>query len=144
MKLLVVFSAITLLFGCASPETSKQRQAEDDQARNYLADSKANTVVSCRNRQLCDKAFMLTKVYVQEKSDMKIQHSDETMIATFNPISYKSVGISALKIPGSGESATIELKVFCKVMESSEFWDCAYKVGRINFDFKPYVESKLR
>lgn len=146
MKFLVLmlgYLIVANFSGCASPEEIKVRQAEENQMRTRLVESKANAVVVCMDKKSCDKAFSLAKVYVQENADMKIQQSDETIVSTFNPLKSGYIGLSATKIPGSGETASIELVATCKDMNIA-FKYCAPPMAKIYENFKPFIESRLK
>ena len=91
------------------------------------------------------KAFRLAKIYVQDNADMKVQFSDDTTISTYNPIKYAYVGLRATRIPGSGDSSTIELVAFCKGMEDRGYFFslCAQRIAPIYEGFKSYIETRL-
>lgn len=92
-KLIVIACAVTSLLGCVSQEQLASERAETAQAQNDLDSARTNATVSCNNKQSCEKAFSLAKIYVQENSDMKIQLSDDTMVSTYNPTQYGYNGV---------------------------------------------------
>lgn len=145
MKKLAIVGVLTFaISGCVSQQQIAQRQAEMSALQSRLSAARANSTVTCANKQICEKAFALTKVYVQQNADMKIQHSDDTIISTFNPTQYAYIALQATKMPGSGDTATIQLTASCKGMESSFFPECASRITPIYDGFKPFVESKLK
>lgn len=105
----------------------------------------ANATLTCSNRSSCEKAFSLAKIYVQENADMKIQLSDDTMVSTYNPTEYGYVALRATKIPGAGESSTVQLVASCKGMDVQGYFFamCARRIAPIYRGFKPYIEPKL-
>jgi hypothetical protein len=141
-KLIVIACAVTSLVGCVSQEQLARERAETAQAQNDLDSARTNATVSCNNKQSCEKAFSLAKIYVQENADMKIQLSDDTMVSTYNPTQYGYVALRATKIPGAGDSSTIQLVASCNGMDVF-FNECARRIAPIYRSFKPYIESKL-
>ena len=141
----LVLAATAFLTGCASQEQVANKQMQFAQAQNDLHMARVDSPVKCADRKSCDKAFSLAKVFVQQHSDMKIQISDDAMVSTFNPTQYTMVGLSALKVPGSGDSSKIQLTVSCKGMESvgAFYTECAQRSANLYRNFKSYVESRL-
>ena len=162
-EILKVITATLLVFlsACASPPPdqksilhkaearieAKQKEEELIRERSLLYQqldlAKTMAVVSCSTKSVCDKAFSLTKIFIQQNSDMKIQLLDDTLVESFNPVDAGKVSLGALKIPGTGESAHIELKVNCKDYETADATYCLRKMRSVYIDFKPFVESAL-
>ena len=142
-KILIIALTVTSLVGCVSQETIALRQNAINEAQNELSKARENATITCINKRSCEKAFSLAKIYVQENADMKIQFSDDTIVSTYNPIKYGYVGLRASKIPGTGDSSTIELVASCVGMEN-QFTDCARRVAPIYKGFRPFIESKLK
>ena len=69
--------------------------------------------VKCSNKKQCDKLWSLTQVYINNKSQTKIQLANDSLIETYNPIQEGDYGLDATKTPGSGESAIIQLSFKC-------------------------------
>lgn len=145
-KAAIIFSA-TFLFGCVSQEQLARNQQEINQAKNALDAARLNSSIECKSKPICEKAFSLAKIYVQQNADMKIQFSDETMITTYNPTKYGLVGVSASKILGAGDSATIQLAAICKGMQYYQdnpfYVRCTLRLADIYRGFKPFIESRL-
>lgn len=132
MKMLMIF--VVLLTGCVSP----QMKEESRQAEAAYKESLNHTSITCPDKASCDKAYQLTKIYINENSDMKVQQSDDTTISTYNPIDWNDVGMSATKTPDKGETSVITIAVNCLTPI------CFRKAAKINNGFKPYVESRLK
>lgn len=142
--LLIVISVIAL-FGCVSADQRAAKIADNERANRELRESYQNSRVSCANKAQCDKMFSLTKVFVQEFADMRVQMSDDTLISTYGSIDYGKIAMRGTKTPGAGDSATIDLIVTCKGMSTdNEYLSsmCKNRVTLINNLFKNYVETK--
>lgn len=145
MKIVLVASIIVLaLTGCVSQQELARRQAATNDLQNRLSAAMQNTIVTCPDKRLCDKAFSLAKVYVQEHSDMKLQFSDDTTVSTYNSIDYGYVALRATKTPEAGDSSSIRLVATCKGMDGLFFSDCAQRIVSIYDGFKPYIESRIK
>jgi hypothetical protein len=147
--------------GCTSKDTIArhhdhdqvlaQRQAEYDAVkhiRDRLRTSRANDTITCSNKVMCEQAFSLTKDYIEQVGDMKIQFSDDTRVSTYNSSSSNplNVSMSATKTPEIGETEKIKLVASCEYLNKGydpQFVVCATKVADIYDGFKVFVESKL-
>jgi len=136
--------AINGLTGCLSQQEIAQRNAESSAISERLNASYAFRTVDCKNKMACDKAFNLTKIYIQEHSDMKVQFADDTIISTYGPIEYGYLGFAATKTPEAGETAKIKLSISCKGFESFNFTACAKRMAPIYENYKGYIEGKLK
>ena len=148
MKKLAIATAVIFLVGCATSIESSYWDISI--VESTLNSAKANAVIICNSKQECDKAFSLTKVYVQENADMKIEVSNDTMVATYEPFLFVDVGLTATKTPGTGDSAKIELVASCpslrdadSIMFSRYYRTCARRVATIYRGFNLFVSSKL-
>jgi hypothetical protein len=162
---LIKFSALAatlILIGCVDAERIHQEylaeNAEMPAVKESLIVAQKNAVFDCSNKRDCDKAFLLTKSYVQTNTDYKIQFSDDTMIATYNGVfnhSYRCdnqtcsmVSLKATKTLGAGDTATIDLIASCPGLQETydgrTFNQCARKLITIYDGFKPYIETKLK
>lgn len=97
---------------------------------------------------MCDKAFSLTKDYIQQIGDMKIQFSDDKTVSTYSSTSSNplDVSMSATKTPDIGDTENIKLVASCGHQNKGYgplFVVCATKVADIYDGFKLFVESKL-
>lgn len=143
-----MIALLGLLTGCLSQAQLAQRDAQSRAENSALQASFKNTTVRCETKTLCDKAFSLTKIFIERYADMRIQMSDDTLVSTYGPISYGKVAMKATKTPGVGESAAITLAVVCKGLDITGPQDmissmCKQRVAAINDAFKPYVEASL-
>jgi hypothetical protein len=134
-----------LISGCAAQQQATQlRNAEEQILRKELQVAMANATVECNTKESCDKAFSLTKVYVQQNSGMRVQISDDTMVSSFNSNQGGRVGLSAVKVPGAGQTASIKLSATCQGMDYQyAFMICGEQLKRIFQGFKPFVESRI-
>lgn len=148
MKIAIILFSLLVLSGCVNQAQIAERSHQNDMMNLKLNSSLANTLVSCDTQKMCDKAFSLAKIFIQENADMKIQTSDDTIVSTFGPIKYGMIAMSATKTPGAGDSAEIKLNVTCKGLSYPVFDSistlCKQRVKDINNQFRPYIESKLK
>lgn len=147
MKAVAAASILILsLAGCVSQQELARRQSEINELQSRLSAARQNTSVTCPNKQACDKAFSLAKVYVQENADMKLQFSDDTSVSTYNPIDYAYVALGATKTPEAGDSSSIRLVASCKGMDDGGYFFslCANRIVPIYNGFKPYIESRIK
>lgn len=151
-EILIALTVALTLAGCVSQQELAQRQAQRQAEINHLlsrlSEAEQNTTVSCPNKQLCDKTFSLTKIYIQENADMKLQFSDDTTVSTYNPFDYAKVALRATRIPESGDSSSIKLVASCKGMDPNiseyMFTLCVNRVVPIYNGFKPFIESRIK
>lgn len=152
---------LILISGCTSKDTIArhheheqilaQRQAEYNaikHVKDRLRTSRVNDTITCSNKVICDKAFSLTKDYIQQIGNMKIQFSDDTTVSTYksSPSNPLDVSMSATKTPDIGETEKIKLVASCEYQNKEYdplFVVCATKVADIYDGFKLFVEPKL-
>lgn len=147
MKYVVLVALVSILGGCATTEERSAQDSRNQAANADLRASYVNSRIKCNTKPTCDKAFNLTKVFIQDHSDMRIQISDDTIVSTYGPISLGNVGMRATKTPEAGEGATIDLIITCKGMSTDNSSNlslaCKRRVTALNNYFKPFVEKKL-
>lgn len=132
---------LLVITGCVSQEQLAHRRTLE----SNLSQAHSNALVTCTSKPTCDKAFSLAKVYVQTMASMKVQFSDDTTISTYNANDWDRIALSAMKVPGAGDSATIQLSVSCyKMAYTYEFEKCARRMISIYNGFKEFVESRLK
>ena len=146
MAILLAFCVIFILAGC----TSQGKMTRRDETRQAIEQAKQKATVTCATQAQCKKAFIFAEIFVSENSFMKIRHSDDRMILTFNPDYNGRIGLAVQKTPAVDESATISLIAVCKNMDRQTIWgtypyfdECAGKLMKVYNGFKPYIESRL-
>ena len=85
-----------------------------DDSKERLLEARESARFTCKDKLECEKAFSLTQIYISEKSTMKIQTANDTIIETFNPTESTAIGMKAVKMPLKGNTAQIILTVVCK------------------------------
>ena len=81
-------------------------------------DAEQDASVSCSNKARCDRLFSLTHTYISSGSSKKIKNATDNIIETYEPAEVGDIGMSAIKIPGTGDSAVVRLSVSCLVFGS--------------------------
>lgn len=135
---------VSVSSGCVSDQYRENLKRDLETLKitlNRLEESKQHSTYSCPNKPVCDKAFSLSKIYIQNNSDMKIQFSDDTIVSTYNPTRFGAIGMSATKTPGRGDSATIQLNVVCKSIVDI---DCLRRSTDAYAGFRNFVESRVK
>jgi len=141
----------------AATAKAKQEQekramaAKTEQQAKILADLTARLATSeqsaqflCHDKSQCEKAFILTQVYVSEHSDMKIQLATTAVIETYNPIEIGKVGIKATLMPQKGPGATILLVAACRSNDSFlTRKQCLEERIAVQENFVPFLKSSM-
>ncbi|MDO9557613.1 MAG: hypothetical protein Q7J82_08565 [Coriobacteriia bacterium] len=91
-------------------EDSKAKRAERI-ARVKAAAAKAR--LTCDDALQCSKMFALTQIFINQRSTMKVQTANDTIIETYGPTNAFAIGMKAIKYPSRGTSADIVLSVAC-------------------------------
>ena len=153
--------------GCASPQkTTKQEEiTKQDEitkhdeikkqektftiAKQNLSSSLRNSKVTCNDKPTCEKAFSLTKIYIQNNSNMPFQYSDESLIYTYTPIKHGYIGITARRKPESDGRETVSITISCNGLyseldDSSLKPICINKIADIYNGYKPFIEERLK
>ncbi|QDL54027.1 hypothetical protein [Rhodoferax aquaticus] len=144
MKTLLAALALATLAGCGTPQSASTRAANLEARQDFemsALTAERDSILTCTSRDQCDKAFKLTKIYVQNNSGMKMQSSDDVSIRPFRVNEYATHSVGATMTPDKGNTSKIALDVTC--YEYWDFWSCASKKIDIYKGFKPFVESKL-
>lgn len=163
-RLIFLLIAIT---GCASPqqttkpsestkptESTKPGESTKQEkifiiAKQNLSLSLRNSKVSCNDKPACEKAFSLTRIYIQNNSNMPFQNSDESFIYTYTPVKYGHIGITARRKPESDGRETISITILCNGLyleldDSSLKPVCINKMADIYNGYKPFIEERLK
>ncbi len=151
--------------------TPEQIKASSDAGERYFEVKRNNTLVAtCWNKRACERMFGLTKVFINQHSDMGIQHSDSYTVATFTPVSDTTVdsilptnlgkvAMSAVRKPGNDDASTIVIAATCSGLEaeldvlnnadthiqSNPAFDhvCLDKLTAIYQGFNPFIASRM-
>lgn len=141
--MIVVVMSLSL-FGCMTIE-QKQKSFDDYTASvKVMKEAEGHRVYVCDDRNSCEKAFRLAKIYVQENSDMRVQHSDDSMISTYGPTRKHAIGLKATLTPDKGDKSIIRLSGECK-NDPAQYLDpfCPVYLARRYEGFRAFIESKM-
>jgi hypothetical protein len=124
-------------------QEKKQLEQETSQLQREIQ-SETDSFVNCKSAPKCQTVFSLTQLYINAKSDQKIQLATDTIIETYNPTSAGNVALKAIKIPGKLGSATIRLTATCETEDYAGYEQlCRKKKFDIYTGFRPYIEQML-
>lgn len=160
-RMLMAVVVLALAGGCVSKEQVAAQQAElsgrRERAQEVLKkidEAEEKAVVRCAGKASCDKAFSLAKVYVSENADMRVQISDDTMISTFGPIKTGRLGMRAVKVPDTGDSAKVELTVDCQGLDAIgksladpyyQVFELCSKLMVLHYEgFKEFIDARMK
>ncbi|MDX8385994.1 MAG: hypothetical protein R8M11_05715 [Gallionella sp.] len=181
LKNLILIAATLAMTACVThaptPEiintpSPEQIKASSDAGERYFKMKRSNTLVAtCWNKRACERMFGLTKVFINQYSDMGIQHSGSYTVATFTPVTYTpddsalpanlgKVAMSAVRKPGNDDASTIVIAATCSGLEaeldvlnnadrhiqSDPAFDhvCLDKLTAIYEAFTPYLDSRMK
>jgi hypothetical protein len=143
--------AALALTGCNT--MTPEQQAEHDQAvqrlENVLARARVAGTFSCPDTTTCDRAWLLTRNYVEANSDTRVREMDAAAIDTFTPPNTGMVGFFARRVPTAGGGMVITLDALCRNMYQSDgtpgpaYADCATKVMLPQTKFRGYLNANL-
>ena len=131
----------------------RQQQAEEERRRKEeerkvriveLLKAEDAAAVFCVDKVVCDKVFSLTQIYLNQNADMKIQVATDTIVETYNPAEDGKLGLKAIRIPGSGTSASIRLTATCKDEKGYYVEVCRLAKVQVYTGFRPFVERMLK
>jgi hypothetical protein len=143
----VTFSLLALA-GCASADKEAQKQRDFTHGENVLDTAQRNATVQCRDQAQCDKAWALTKNYVQQHSDTSLIDANDVAIDTDLPTRDGRVAYSATRVR-KGNGATITLYAQCRGMYGPEkaigsaYDDCLEKIGPTQNRFAEFLDQHL-
>jgi hypothetical protein len=120
----------------------KKEVEKATETANELAAAE-NSTVTCKGKEACRKAFALAQVYVQQRSDQKIQVATDTIIDTYNPTEGGNVGITVTKTPRSGATEIISITPNCKTEGAYYESVCRLKRTIIYRGFRPFIEKSM-
>jgi hypothetical protein len=104
-----------LLAGCASQSELAAENQQYRQTEGRMQGIREHAFVSCDGAGACEKAWLLTKNYVEKTSDMKVRVSDDALIETFEPSKTGYLGFKATRMPQKA-GMRITLEGSCKNM----------------------------
>ena len=135
-----------LLAGCvAQQQAAHARGAEAQVLEKQLAKAGHDAVFICKNKTVCDKAFALTKVYVQQSADMKIQVVDSTTVQTYTSNEPGRISLGAVRLPSADDSEIVRLTAGCKGLnDAGGFELCANQMTAIFEGFTPFVGDRMQ
>jgi outer membrane murein-binding lipoprotein Lpp len=138
--ILAITGAVVLMSGCASMEREMQAATDRETAiRIALIEAERDSSsVKCATKTECEKAFTRAKIFVHDRSSMRVQFADDTTITTYNPNDYGLIGLTVTRRPGEGDSATLTLKVSCYDIQYNLI-QCAPRMTKIYNDFPKAV-----
>lgn len=131
----------------------KQREAEEEKRRKQeelkkqvteLLEAEKSAVFFCPDKTVCDKAFSLTQIYLNQTADMKIQVATDTIVETYNPTEDGKLGLKAIRIPGKGDSAAIKLTATCKDEKGHYAEVCRLGKTSAYSGFRSFIEQMLK
>lgn len=130
----------------------ERREAELRQERLVknllvLKKSEEEAVFSCAKKNICEKAFALTEIFISTNSNMKIQVATSNTLETFTPTKTFDVGMKAQKIPKKGESSQIKLSAFCKEDDVDKYGSseiCTNLLIGVYSKFHSYLSSSMQ
>ena len=159
--------------GCSALKpTTEQIKASSNAGERYFEAKRNNILVAtCWNIRTCEQMFGLTKVFINQYSDMGVQLSDSFTVTTFAPeinttndstlsANPGKVSMSAVRKPGNDDASTIVLSVTCSGLEAEldvlnnadnhiqtdPAFDhvCLDKLTAIYEAFNPYLKSSMK
>ena len=173
LKNLILISATLAMTACVSyTPTPEQIKSSSDAGERYFKAKRENILIaSCWYTQSCERMFGLTKVFINQYSDMRVELSDSYSVTTFAPVIHTpndgtapsnlgKVSLNAVRKPGNDESSTIVLSVTCggleaelDVLNNADRYNntdpafnhiCLDKLTGIYEAFNPFIESRMR
>ena len=147
-KIIAVTFSLLALAGCASADKEAQKQRDFAHGEDTLDTAQRHATVQCRDQAQCDKAWTLTKAYVQQHSDTSLTSANGVAIDTDLPTRDGRVAYSATRVQ-KGDGATITLLAQCRGMYGPEkamgsaYFDCVEKIGPTQNGFADYLDQHL-
>lgn len=170
----ILLLAILALSGCADTmeridreqaERKAAIEAENSALISRVVEAEMKGSMICIGKEMCDKAFKFTKLYIMQNSDFKIARSDDMSISTHSYNIYNRdldyrvrfselVYMSAVKIPIKAPEPVKDVKDIEKIIikaDCGEYHEpyrtgtprCVDKAIEIYNGFKPFIESQM-
>jgi hypothetical protein len=145
---IAVALAALALAGCASADKQAQRDNDFIRSERLLEAAQSHATVSCRDQAQCDQAWLLTKGYVEQHSEMPLVRSDALAIESDVPSRSGRAVYSATRV-AKGGGATITLYAQCRGMYGpdrsmgSDYDECVKKIATTQNGFAPFLDQHL-
>jgi hypothetical protein len=141
-----LFAGALLLAGCVPQrQPTYVPNAEAKILERQLARAGDDAQFICKSKAVCDKAFALTKTYVQQNADMKIQVIDSTRVQTYDANEPGRISLGAVRAPNADDSETVRLTAGCKGLDDAQgFGLCAKRMKAIFEGFTPFVGDRMQ
>ena len=133
---------VLILAACASPEQVIARKAAFAAKQNAMFDAQRQAAeLTCKDKDQCDRMFRVASDVVMEMADMKVQTATQNYVATYNPLDYGRIGMTARRTLSSGTEEVIKLDVNCRGIGGVMPWeDCFDRVAFIYRTYKARVD----
>jgi hypothetical protein len=146
MKKTIAIAALALT-GCVSPAEQAQNEKNFFDAESALTTIQERATVTCTDAAACAKVWRLTKVFVEQNSDMRVRRADDTAVETYLPVHTGQATFRATYVD-SGAGATITLEGVCRGMYASSqggqgpaYWPCFNRITDVQNHFKPFLNE---
>lgn len=137
------------LTGCMTAQQQADLQASYERLEATLKRAQEAATLTCEGKDVCDRAWLLTQVYVQQESGMKVRIATDTTIETFAPNEYGMATFSATRMP-VGNQMVIRLFGQCRGMYGTDgkpgpnYSQCAGAIGVPQARFSTFVQPRDR
>ena len=115
-------------------DTSKSTDSESKEMEISL--------VVCKDKESCDRAWQLAKIYVEKHSTTPFQLDTNDVLQTTAPIVDTDISVSVARINGKNDTQLF-LDVHCKASNMGHELCASLKVRDILSGFKPFIEAEL-
>ena len=130
---------LLMLCSCAAHKETPDEIALKWKVIDEHVEAKRNAVVPCISEFECKKMFSLAKVFVQQKSDMRIQVIDDTIVSTYGPTDFYLCGMTAVRKPTQNDQSLILLQIEC--LDRADSVPTLLKKIAIYKEFPAYLRS---
>jgi hypothetical protein len=139
--------AALALIGCASPAQQAKNEKDFSDAENALSVVQKRATITCTDAAACAKVWRLTKVFVEQNSEMRVRRADDTTVETYLPAHTGQATFRANYVD-SGAGATITLEGVCRGMYASSqggqgaaYWPCFNRITDVQNHFAPFLNE---
>jgi hypothetical protein len=143
-----VIAALLAALTFAGCTTAAQR-AMQGETETMLYHAGANARFRCAGDEACDRAWMLTKRYIEQNSDMGLLQFGEKSIETYDPVGSGRTAFSATRVPTVGNAMEIDLKGQCHDMYRGDgtmgraYVACARKIIVAENSFRNFIKDRM-